>query len=323
MQASVANNTDAIKALIAGGAHTNDMLATLIPNIGRKDISRIGLEKTILTQFYLCQNIVWIGEILLAALLLFVGPAVAFFLAAYYVSNGTPFDHIQSNASFSLLYERDDGVEVSAVALEDRLPSTKAAFYVPAIAILVLVAGMHCILRSVRVGIYALMFALLSALYMEVNIQTIYADPGMPVGQLPVSYGASISYICANVITRGYVFMFVSLTLLALIILKRTNSTDKQANELYFRRRTRKIGTLMVQVGVLLAILTAVLPVKAHNCKYAATYNTRCTSDLFIADAHLVGIAFGLLVSQIGIQLRSAHAGVDPLTPAPALLLLR
>jgi len=131
------------------------------------------------------------------------------------------------------------------------------------------------------------------------------------------SHCYSISCVCANILKEGYVFMFVLLTMVALIIVDRIfalrQSNIRQANYRVFEDACtpRLVGEQLMMVGVVVMMFTGILPAEADDCSLENRELGGCFEN--VANILHLMIGPGVMLSFTGLLLTifasRAHKG--------------
>jgi len=136
------------------------------------------------------------------------------------------------------------------------------------------------------------------------------------------SSAPSISFFTANIQREGYMMLFMTLMLTALIFFKRI---DKMARRRYVDAakgvahpwsRSSLVGEWMMRCGFVLTTITGIMPSLASNCHLQpASRYERCWEEE-MSNPHGVGVAAGIFLTFCGYQLRAVgpiamHSGVE------------
>mmetsp|Transcript_32133 Transcript_32133/g.95896 ORF Transcript_32133/g.95896 Transcript_32133/m.95896 type:complete len:416 (+) Transcript_32133:93-1340(+) len=136
------------------------------------------------------------------------------------------------------------------------------------------------------------------------------------------SSAPSISFFTANIQREGYMMLFMTLTLTALIFFKRI---DKMARRRYVDAakgdahpwsRSSLVGEWLMRCGFVLTTITGIMPSLASNCHLQpASRYERCWEEE-MSNPHGAGVAAGIFLTFCGYQLRAIgpiamHSGVE------------
>lgn len=177
----------------------------------------------------------------------------------------------------------------------------------PLVCIHVFIFSMYYLTKASSGGTFLFVPILFNALGATVNV--LLTDDC----ESAAAYAGSISKVSASIIKEGYVFMFVSLILVALIVLQRIGRIKRER-----MRREFKAGTPpdespsswwkalesvnfwdnCLQLTIIFVALTAVFPDAANNCSLYEN-PSECGGDHYPTAhyIHVVGIAGGMLFS--------------------------
>ena len=125
--------------------------------------------------------------------------------------------------------------------------------------------------------------------------------------QSPAAYGSTISRIAASIIPNGYVFITVTLCMLALIFITEVDVITRNRVKHYHPAqkvpwKLAVVSELMIRLGFGLTTVTALLPDEADNC-HVLPGERWCWQDI-IRTLHLAGMALGMGMSTLGALLR-------------------
>ena len=134
--------------------------------------------------------------------------------------------------------------------------------------------------------------------------------------QSPLGYFGTISGVSANILPQGYVFMFVTISTNALVVLthmpefgilqgvQENSTTDlhkRQWEEGYFPNRDFNLVCFVIRFGLAMTCVTAVLPDVVEGVVKLTTTAGEGGWPPSLASMHLGGIGLGIMSAVIGI----------------------
>jgi hypothetical protein len=135
----------------------------------------------------------------------------------------------------------------------------------------------------------------------------------------PAGYAATISRISASILPEGYVFMFVALTMFAYLFCRRVNymawvrngGTSIGIINRSPRCTTPSVTDRVMMIGVMLTVVTGIVPDKADNCDLDGDHQVDSTVDecgaLFVRLVHIIGIGIGIATSASTAAVRAVY----------------
>ena len=130
-------------------------------------------------------------------------------------------------------------------------------------------------------------------------------------------YAGSISKVSASIMHEGYVFMFVSLTLVAYVVTTRVDWNIKRRVRIHatpfplWRNDRYYINDIALQWGAVIVVLTAVIPDYANNCVLDPLMGKETCRDDALHYLHIAGIGAGVLISTVCALIRAGRTVAD------------
>ena len=180
-----------------------------------------------------------------------------------------------------------------------------ALLWLPYIASFASVMTVATLVRE-KVSELGLVHIILGTLAVVISILVVNADCGSPA-----AYAATISRVSASILAEGYVFMFVALTLFAYMFCRRVGELAWERNGGWDHSPWRLVSITdrTMMVGVLLTVVTGVVPDGADNCDLDGDGEVDptvkdCRAHVF-RHLHILGIGLGILISAVSAVVRA------------------